>query len=257
MRTFATVIGLLSGLAAIPASATVLLDTTHAPATANSTRLVLPSTGSPGAVPRGGPVAMSFFVPTTMTISDVSLQLTANNPSDGGLVLVFLVADTGTGGPGVAVNPLFTGTGSSLAFTNAIQIGSIADSALPSVAAGSLFKFNTSISVGPGEYWLAAENTLGTGGVASTAKWVFDSTSYTAGTGTAGQSAFWQAGATGSPSAGAPGTFSDTLVSSNPLVPGTNNLYLAQVEAPEPLSIALLGVGVAGIGVVRRHRRSA
>jgi hypothetical protein len=199
---------------------------------------------------------MSFFVPTATNLSDVSLQLTANNPADGGSVLVFLVSDTGTGAPGIAVNPQFTGTGSSLALTNAIQIGSIADSALPSTAAGALFKFNTSISVGPGEYWLVAESTVGTAGAASTGKWVFDAASYTGGIGTAGQSVFWQAGATGSPSAGAPGTFSDTLVSSDPLVPGTNNLYLAQVEAPEPLSIALLGVGIAGIGVARRRRRT-
>jgi hypothetical protein len=256
MRTFAVAIGLLSAVAAVPASATVLFDTTHTPLTANSTRLVLPNTGT-GSVPRGGPIAESFFVPTAMTITNVQLQLAANNPSDGGSVQVFLVSDTGTGGTGVAANPLFTGTGTSLALTSATQIGSIADSLLPTAAAGSLFSFNTSVSVNPGEYWLAVENTLGTGGAASTAKWVFDTTPYTAGTGTGGQSVFWQAGAIGSPSAGAPGTFSDTLDSSVSSVPGDNNLYLAQVNAPEPLSIALLGVGVAGIGIARRRRRSA
>ena len=264
MKTSAVAFGLLVALVAIPARATVLLSTIHSPTTVNATRFTWPNYGSSGSVPRGGPIGMSFNVSAASTITDVKLQLSANNPSDGGSVLVFLVPDTGLGGPGTAASPTFTGTGNTLALTGATQIGSILDSALPSIAAGALETFNTSLSVAAGEYWLFAENlgANGISGAAPTAKWVFDSTSYTGGTGTAGQSVFWQAGQSGFPGYGTPATFSDTTLSSVVTNPGTNNLYIAQVDAsvgvqtntPEPMSVALLGVGIGGLGLVRLRR---
>jgi hypothetical protein len=260
MKTSALAVALLTAFTSVPASATVLFSTIHTPATPNSTRLVLPNTGLPNtgppstdAVPRGGPIGESFYVPTATTITDVQLQLTALNPSDGASVQLFLAPDTGTGGAGVAASPTYAGSGSTLTLTGATQIGSIADSLLPSTASGTLETFNTSTPVSAGEYWLVAENTLGTGGIASAAKWVFDTTPYTAGTGTTGQEVFWQAGALTDPLTGTPEMFSDTASST----PGTNNLYLAQVDAPEPVSIAMLGVGLAGIGVARGRRRQA
>ncbi len=252
MKLPALVVGLLAAFSVVPANATVVFSTLHTPATANSTRLVLPNSGTSGSVPRGGPIGESFYVPVATAISSVSLQLTANTPTDGASVLIYVVPNVG-GSAGVAGLPKFTGTGLSLSLTNAVQIGSILDSALPNTAAGALFTFNTYQPVAAGEYWLVAGNTLGTGGVAGTAKWVFDTTSYTNGIGTAGQDVFWQAGATGSPCAGAPCTFSDTHVSSIAADPGTNNLYIAAVTVPEPFSIALLAAGLTGLGIVRRR----
>jgi hypothetical protein len=254
MKTFDYAAALLISLAAVPANASVLFSTIHTPVTANSTRLEWPNTGTTGSVPRGGPLAESFYAPAASTITSVALQLNVNTPSDGGSVLVFLVPDTGIGGVGVASSPTFTGTGPTLALTGAIQIGSIADALLSTSPGGALETFNTYLPIGAGEYWLAVENTPGTGGIASTAKWVFDSTAYTTGTGTTDQLVFWQAGAVGSPAFGAPGTFSDTLFSNVASTPGDNNLYIAEVDAPEPLGIAVLGVGLAGLGFARRHR---
>jgi hypothetical protein len=254
MKYPAYAVGLLISLGAVPASADVLFSTVHTLATANSTRLELPNTGSSGAVPRGGPIGESFDVTSATTLTDVKLQLTANNPLDGGSVLVFLVPDDGANGFGVAGTPTYTGSGSSLALTGAIQIGSIADSLLPSTTAGTLETFNTYLPVGAGEYWLVAENTLGTGGIAGTAKWVFDASSYTGGTGTTGQEVFYQAGLATNATCSTPGvpcTYSDTASST----PGTNYLYVAQVDAPEPFSIAVLGVGLVGIGIARRRSR--
>jgi hypothetical protein len=147
MKTSALAVGLLTAFTAVPASATVLFSTIHTPATPNSTRLVLPATGSSGSVPRGGPIGESFYVPTATTITDVQLQLTANNPSDGASVQIFLAPDTGTGGAGVAASPTYAGSGSTLTLTGATQIGLIADSLLPSTASGTLETFNTSTPV--------------------------------------------------------------------------------------------------------------
>ncbi|HEY0184309.1 MAG TPA: hypothetical protein VGC09_15975 [Rhodopila sp.] len=255
MKTSALAVGLLIALGAVPANADVVFSTMHTPVTPNSTRITLPNSGVSGSVPRGGPIAESFYVSAATTITDVKLQLTANNPSDGASVLVYLVPDTGAGGTGVAALPTFTGTGSSLSLSGATLIGSIADSLLSSTTSGSLQTFNTSLSVAAGEYWIAVENTTGTGGVAGTAKWVFDVNPYTDGTGTIGQEVFWQAGQSGFPGYGTPAAFSDTHYSTVATDPGQNNLYLAQVDTPEPFSVAVLGVGLAGIGMARRLRR--
>jgi hypothetical protein len=257
MKVSGFALALLTTIAAVPANAEVVFSTVHTPVTPNWTRVTLPNTGITGAVPRGGPIGMSFYVSAATTITNVSLQLTANNPADGATTLVYIVPDTGTGGPGVAAMPTFTGSGPTLEMTGAILVGSLLDSLLPTASDGTLFSFNTYVPVDAGEYWLVAGSTLGTGGIASTSKWAFDATPYTAGTGTTGQKVFWQAESLVSGNQGKPFTFSDTLYSTDPLIPGANNLYIAQIEIPEPFSIAILGVGLAGIGLTRRRRRLA
>jgi hypothetical protein len=245
MRIPALAAGLVAISLAMPASAGPLLDTLHSTPAPNATRATVPG----GALLRGGPLAMEFDA-TGGTINQIQLQLNANAPSDGGAVSVYIVPNA-PGGNLAGDHPALSGSGSTLTLTNADAghlIGTIADASLVTAGTGNTSATVTlpaSFAVTPGEYWLVVENTA-----TDTAKWVFDSTAYTGSTGITGQSTFWQAQSCSPGPCGVPGTFLD---SSN-----LTNLYEAsvQIATPEPTSLAILGVGLAGLGVATRRRRS-
>lgn len=258
MKPGLAAIGLLAGLASAPAGATVLLDTIHSTTAPNATRLIQPGfpqtvAAGNGTLTRGGPIGMSFSTPGNAVIDEIDLRLNANTPTDGGSVLVFIVPDAGG-------HPAFTGSGMTLALTDATpanQFGTILDSALTTAGsnnASSTVALDGSLSVGAGEHWLVLENTPGTvGSGTGTAKWVFDTAPFTSGIGTAGQSTFWQAGATGTSCEGKPCTFL-TDGAANPGAPAGTNVYEARISAaPEPAGIALFALGLAGLGLVRRR----
>ncbi|MGE0222682.1 MAG: PEP-CTERM sorting domain-containing protein [Acetobacteraceae bacterium] len=239
------------------ANAAVLYDTIHNTTSPNATRIIEPGSSSAqtgtSTLARGGPIAVSFYVPYATGLSSVQVKLNANVPTDGGSVMVYLVNDDGSGGsPGVAGNPVTTGTAPNLDFGGATLLGTIQDSAL-TLATGTnnsstiTINVGTSLLLAPGVYWIGLENIAGPASpnALGSAKWVFDNTTYLGGVGTDDQKIFWQAAACTSPNCPPPpGTFSAEL--------GTN-LYEMRIETPEPATLAVLGVGLAALGAARRR----
>jgi hypothetical protein len=255
--------GALAIMFAAPASAGVIYNTLLPVGSPNagSTRIIQPGFNQYVVVPPGqtqavlsggGPTAVSFNLSTATTITQIALDLNANNPGDGGSVLVFIVPDAAN--TGLPTLPSHTGTGNTFQFTGA-PIATILDSALTACGAnenctgtGQAFgQINLSVSdaLPAGEYWLGLENIPGGGNNTATAKLAKLTPNLAGGIGNAGQLDFNQNNAV---TPGVPNTYAAS--NGNPLV------YGVLIATPEPASLAILGAAMAGLGMMRRRRRS-
>ena len=178
-------------------------------------------------------MATSFSTAGSPDFSSISLLMLADNPTDGGSVMVYLVPDDGTGAAvGTAGSPYFSG---------AVQIGSILDSSLSatSTATPSLITLSgvvNTLVTSNNEYWIALDAT------GSSAEWIYNSGS-TAGS-TANQSSYSDYNGLYSDAGGAtPGAFAMTVTT-----------QASTSDTPEPASVTLLGGSLVGLGYFWRRR---
>ena len=254
MKTYGAVIGLAALVVAGSANASLLAGsaiyssfTTSAPDTAAGVPGG-PNSSYPVSLSHpGSPLLQEFHVSTPATLTSLDFRL-SDNTVDSGSILVYLVADNGSGFP--------SNTGSSpfSTLTSKTLLGTILDSTLPSTAtAGCTFGAGATINlcdtvlqvVDPittsGNYWIALVSGADTanGGAA----------------GTDSSAVWWRAGdnlglnATGMNNAHVNG--SGVLTEQTP--GNITQSFELQVNTPEPASLALLGAGMTGLGLVRRR----
>jgi hypothetical protein len=245
MKSFGMTFGLVGLLAIGSASAAPIYDTiTGGQSPSDSGFYGLAPVGNPS-----GPLGDSFSVTGPTQLGSVTARLFDANTSDGGSILVYLVPMDPA-----RLAPWTNGTNSSNTLTGAVLLGTILDSAMPTSLAGAcsaLTACDSTITTKDdittaGTYWIelvsSAMTNNGGSGATSNADWEYTShnSPTTGGIGTAGQYQSWQ-NAFGGLAAG-------NLVS-------TTGAFELTVQTPEPASLAILGIGLIGLGFSRRRTR--
>ena len=223
MKISGLAVGLAALLAAGSAQATTIFD--------NITGVTAGGTFSLATKNFGTPFGDSFsIVGGSAVMNSVAVSLADNSNTDGGSISVYLVPDaSGT--------PSSTGR----VLNSKTLLGTILDSSLVSTA--SIKTLSTSIALTAGRYWIELVNSSDTAnggsGTVSNAFWTFNNGG--AGVGTTGE--FYSfANPTNT-------AFVSSSDSTGPFQ------MIVTATLPEPATMAILGVGMAGLGLVRRRQR--
>jgi hypothetical protein len=189
-------------------------------------------------------MAKSFTASSLNDGVQAQLLLRAATPNDGGSAVIYLVADDGTGGSsGFAGSPTFT-SGSPFptfgSFTGALALATVNDSDLTSNAQLVTVSLPSAFASLNDEYWIALVQ-----GGDSSIEWSYSDGASGADPTWTGQSSFFFNTSGGNLGANTVGDIAGLEDSVGP--------YAMLVTVPEPMSIALLGAGIAGIGYVRRR----
>jgi hypothetical protein len=212
--------GVLPGAALFSSFVTNSYDT-------NSVNLHAPIAGTQG----GSPDAQEFFAPSATTITSMVFRLSDSTPPPGGSLLVYLVQNGANNLP----------SSSGLSLTNAVQLGSISEAGLTSTASNVMFTPSIAGSgtiTAPGDYWIALVETS----TSDPALWYRTGDTIGLDVGNAGNSTA--------------GLFNSHVVSPGGATMTSVNTssFELQINTPEPASLALLGAGMAGLGIMRRRQ---
>jgi hypothetical protein len=247
-----TRLGLIVGLAAVAMAGTANAATIFDTLTGQSGAVVGSTLLAAGKFKE--PLGDDFSVPFTETIQSVSVDLSSSSANgkltDTGSVLLYLVqANPTTGLPQVS---------SGTTLLNPIFLGTIPDSLITGSTTSTLvntISLATNVTIGAGTWSLELTSAsdpnnfhITPNPVASTVK--FDAIP------------IGSPGILGLPStqfvtSGSDGVNGTTIVGGVSVNPGSasgTTVFAAQINAPEPASLSLIGAGLIGLGMIRRRK---